>query len=108
MQRRPLPSAPDSKALDEEKAYARSEKELLLEGIRQDLAERKSYARYIFVLICVWLLGMFILLLIQGFLSPHQWFALSDAVILAAIGGTTINVLGIFIVVVNYLFPRKS
>ena len=51
---------------------------------------------------------MFLLLALQGFLSPWKVFALSDAVILAAIGGTTVNVLGIFIIVVNYLFPKRA
>jgi hypothetical protein len=50
---------------------------------------------------------MIMLLLFQGFLSRLGIFNLSDTVILAAIGGTTVNVLGIFVVVVNYLFPKR-
>ena len=35
-------------------------------------------------------------------------FALSDSVLLGAIGGTTLNVIGIFIIVARYLFPQRS
>lgn len=103
----PQSSKPDAKALEEENAYAQAEQELKLEGIRQDLRERKDYAKRIFFLICCWLGGMFVLLVLQGILGPWKFFELSDAVIMAAIGGTTVNVLGIFIIVVNYLFPKR-
>lgn len=104
----PPPSSDDPKTRAEEEAFGRSRQEVELEGLRQDLRERKDYARRIFILICCWLGGMFALLLIQGFLSPPGWFGLSEGVLLAAIGGTTLNVLGIFIIVVNYLFPKRG
>jgi hypothetical protein len=34
-------------------------------------------------------------------------FKLTDAVLIAAISGTTINVIGIFIIVARYLFPQR-
>jgi hypothetical protein len=101
------PSAPDDKALEEEMVFERAKKGVELDSLKQDLAERKSYAKYIFILICAWLGAMFLLLAIQGALSPHHWFGLSDGVLVAVIGGTTINVLGIFIIVVKYLFPKR-
>jgi hypothetical protein len=95
-----------------------------LQGLRQDIKARKRYARHIFRLIVVWLIAIFIILLLQGFLSEREmvlgfralgsfWrtsihFRLSDAVLLALIGGTTANVLGLFIFVVQYLFPKRT
>lgn len=101
------PSIPDNKYEAEERAFESEKRGFVLRGLEQDLNERKTYASRIFVLICCWLGGMIGLLLLQGFLSVWGVFNLSEAVILAAIGGTTINVLGIFIIVVNYLFPRR-
>jgi hypothetical protein len=75
------------------------------EGIAQDISERKKYATYFFVLSCAWLVLVASLLLLQGFVLAH--FHLDDPVILAAIGATTVNVLGILYVVANYLFPKK-
>lgn len=75
------------------------------EGIKQDITERKKYATYFFLLSCAWLMLVAALLLLQGF---GCWrFHLADAVILAAIGATTVNVLGILYVVANYLFPKR-
>jgi len=34
-------------------------------------------------------------------------FKLSDPVMLAVIGSTTVNILGILYVVANYLFPKR-
>ena len=100
--------APDTKALQETKAYELAKKDVELEGLRQDLKERKDYAKKIYELIRWWLIGMFALLVAQGFLPETKWFNLGEAVIMAAIGGTTLNVLGIFIIVVNYLFPKRG
>lgn len=57
------------------------------------------------MLLCAWLLLLFVTLAAQGF----RWggFELTERVLLALIGGTTINVIGIFIVVMNYLFPKS-
>jgi hypothetical protein len=73
---------------------------------QQDINQLQRYAGRIFWLVVAWLSGTFALLLLQGFLGPNHWFNLDDAVLIAAIGGTTINVIGIFIVVARYLFPR--
>jgi hypothetical protein len=99
--------APDASAKAEEREIETSKKRTELAGIKQDITARRNYARRIFYLIVWWLIAVFILLLLQGFLSPNKIFHLSDAVLLALIGGTTANVLGIFMVVVWYLFPKK-
>jgi len=106
------PTSEDPEAIKEGKFYERGRLEAELRGIHQDLDERKKYAKSIFILICCWLAAMFIILLLQGFgaapVFGHYAFRLTDAVVLAAIGSTTVNVLGIFIIVINYLFPKRE
>lgn len=89
--------------------------------LQQDRQERQKYAKYLFKLICAWLLGIYSIIMLAGFgattarfdmsdlpvvkrLELKPSFQLSDAVLLALIGGTTINVLGLFVIVANYLF----
>lgn len=109
--------------INEAKAAREEEK---VKVLQQDRVERQKYARYLFQLICIWLLGIYSIILLHGFngsiLSVRTddipvirrvrvvpRFELSDAVLLALIGGTTINVLGLFVIVANYLFtPPKE
>jgi hypothetical protein len=98
------PDEPDSATRKEQQELDGQERLALLTGMVQDIAERKKYSGRIFWLLAFWLGGIFILLLLQGG-SPYHWFSLSDSVLIAAISGTTINVIGIFIVVTRYLFP---
>jgi hypothetical protein len=61
-------------------------------------------------LVFIWLLGIVAFLLLDGFspiLLGHQ-FKLSDPVILALIGGTTVSVLGLFTIVATYFFPSAN
>lgn len=82
-----------------------------LESYQQDTRERKRYALAFFVLCCVWIGVITTILLLQGFGSfwfGKMPFRLSEAVILAAIGSTTVNIIGILFVVANYLFPKRG
>lgn len=76
-----------------------------LKGFQEDIAARKRYAKNIFVLTCLWVGGIYVLLLLQGF--GHSVFRLADSVLLAAIGSTTANIIGVFLIVTRYFFPRK-
>ena len=49
---------------------------------------------------------MLALMACEGF-GARIGFKLSDSIIVAAIGATTVNVLGMLYVVANYLFPKK-
>jgi hypothetical protein len=92
-------------------------------GLRQDIKERKIYATRIFKLICCWVFGLFSILFLQGLFDGenrliHGWFFsrefgfsctfhLSDSVLIAVVSGTTVSVFGIFIIVAKYLFQKK-
>jgi len=53
-------------------------------------------------LVVFWILGILALLAAQGF-GVFE-FNLSDKVLITLIGGTTLNVLGIFVIVAKYFF----
>lgn len=74
-------------------------------GIAQDTRQRKIFAERIFWLLCAWIMALFAILFLQGF--HYNMFRLSDNVVLALIGGSTVNIIGVFLVVVRYLFPKK-
>ena len=76
-----------------------------LDSFRQDTGERKKYAKNILFLTCIWVGGIYLLLLFQGF--GYQGFRLSENVLLAAIGSTTANIIGVFLIVTRYFFPKK-
>lgn len=80
-----------------------------LRGFGQDIDERKKYAKKSFKLVTRWLIGVFFLLLFQGFLSTNEYvtFKLPESVLIAVVGGTTASIIGIFVVVANYLFPKR-
>ena len=75
-------------------------------GLRQDIAERKRYARRTFWLCCSWIIAIYVILILQGF-GHAMHFAFSEHVILAAIGSTTANIIGVFLIVARYLFHDK-
>jgi hypothetical protein len=80
------------------------------QAIGQDTDERKKYAKRFLWLACAWVVVVAFLLIIQGFCTQGCRgfvFRLSDSVLLAAIGSTTANIVGILYVVANYLFPKK-
>jgi len=98
----------DSKTIEEEKDLEAQEWRAHIDGIKQDADERKLYAKRLFWLMAAWLAGIFLLLLAQGFLYPRNWFDLSENVLLAAIGTTTVNIIGMFVIVARYLFPKRD
>ena len=119
----PPQAGTDALAKTEEVFFDSQRREAELQSFRQDTEQRKSFANRIFILIAIWLVAIFIVLLLVGFLGEGAKisgtcfgkefvfapkFKLSDAVIIALIGGTTVNVLGILILVVQYLFPKRT
>jgi|SRR5579859_5764362 len=103
-------NVPDPQTRQEEDDLEKEHARAILRGVKQDIEERKKYARRFFILACFWLAAITVLLVLQGFGS--FWFGLmpfklADTVLLAVIGSTTVNVLGILYVVANYLFPKR-
>lgn len=75
-----------------------------LEHSKQNMHERKAYAEQIFRFTVVWCFGLFILLFACGLGN----LKLSDTVITAFIGSTTLNVFIFFKLVTEYLFNKEN
>lgn len=74
-----------------------------LNSLKDDITARKVYAGLIYLLVIMWL--GFILWIVVA--TGSGWYKLSDTVLVALITTTTLNVLGLFLVVTQYLFPKK-
>lgn len=101
----------ENKAKDEERDYELQQKKEIILDQQQDRDERKKYADKIFNLIWLWLLAVISLVLANGceanFGAITTKFNVSEKVLIAIIMGTTINILGLFIIVAKYLFHRS-
>lgn len=106
------PQQADVQTRQEEQALLKASLELKLkrekilnDGLKQDRKERRKYAERIFLLIVGWVFAILFIIIFKGFGDFYN-FQLSDKVLMTLIGGTTINVLGIFVIVANYLFKQ--
>jgi hypothetical protein len=101
---------PDLNTLKEQADLERLRFKALTSGLEQDIAERKKYAFRFFLLSCGWLVAIVAILMLQGF-GFSFWkapFKLSEPIVLAMIGSTTANVIGILYIVAKYLFPNRG
>jgi hypothetical protein len=105
-----VPARPDAESKKELDEYDKEAKHLQNIGLDQDIRARKKYAFRIFLLVAFWITAVLAILILQGFCF-HE-FHLSDNVLLAAIGSTTANIIGMLLIVIKYLFggrpPSKS
>ena len=81
-----------------------------IESLKQNLVEsqethklRLNYSGKIFFLVCAWLVCVAVAVFLAGF--SYKDFSLSDKVLIAFITSTTINVVGLFVVVAKWMFP---
>lgn len=80
---------------------------LKYKNIEQNIQLRKDFSNKTFALIICWVIFIAFILLISGISSLLFGKSfLSDAIILASIGGTTATVLGLFAIVLHNLFPK--
>jgi hypothetical protein len=101
-----LPSQPDAASKKEQDEYDKEAKHLQNIGLGQDIRARKKYAFRIFALVASWITAILAILLVQGF--GYKGFHLSDNVLLAAIGSTTANIIGVLLIVIKYLFGGRG
>lgn len=76
-------------------------------GLEQDIQERKDYAKKIYKLTLGWFIGLALVLVLHGWRDVTH-FDLSERIILALITSTTIEVIGVFVIVAKYLFPSVA
>lgn len=84
--------------------YEEELKKLEVQSKAQDIAMRKEYADKTFALVCLYMICVFLFIILSC--SPAM-FDMSDNVLMVLLGTTTINVIGLFAIVMNCLFPKK-
>jgi hypothetical protein len=90
------------RAIDEMKAENIRSQRLQNDIVEQDKNERKDYANVMFTLTTIWLF-----LVLGIFVSVGRGVLVySDSVIITLLTTTTANVLGLVIIVANYLFKK--
>lgn len=78
--------------------------EATLNNFLQNQIARRRYSLRIFIITSGWLISVVGILLLVGF----KVLDLSDSVLIALLGTTTVNVLGFFIIVIQYLFNKDK
>jgi hypothetical protein len=84
--------------------YENELKKLELKSKAQDIAMRREYADKTYLFVCIYMCFVFFLIFLAC--SPST-FQMSDSALITLLGTTTINVIGLFAIVMNYLFPKK-
>ena len=104
------PSKQPTELGKQEESYIRGlEKREDLRDQSQDRAERRIYAKIISYLVIGWLVGVLLTIILAGFGGIFGLpFTLSNGVIFALLGTVTVNVIGLFFVVLRYLFYRTN
>jgi hypothetical protein len=101
----------ERKELEDERLQELEKKALELQLLKaqirkfeDDNQSRREFSRSIFTVTVIW---MFLVLMIVIQCANDKWH-LSDSVLIALITTTTANVIGIFIIVANYLFNKEK
>lgn len=77
-----------------------------LRSREQDRQQRKEFATKIYNFLCAYLSIVFFLVILSG--ASCVKFELTEGVVITLLSTTTANVIGIFILVVKYLFAAKK
>lgn len=109
-----IPPLPDPEAteivvsqdIEDEKELWSEQAKQEIEDRKQDREERKLYAGKIYKLIVWWLIFIATLIVISN-LTIYKLIEIPDSVMTTLIVSTTGSVLGIFVIVVKYLFHRS-
>lgn len=103
--------SPDEKALLEDEQYEiegvnyeEEKQKLFLEQLKEDKESRKSYSSKIFCLIVIWLIAVFTLIILDSL----KVLEIPEKTIITLIGGTTLNVFGLFHFVLKYLYQTPK
>lgn len=120
----PIPAKRDDLAEAEVQDLEKARSIAELRDFTNEVENRSKYTSRLFWLMVGWIVVVLGILIASGVEVPPimpddvkltafgRWvgsFRLSDPVLIALIGGTTANVIGLFLVVANYLFgPRRK
>jgi len=98
-------STPDEETIASKKSMYQDQYDAAtLSNFLLNQAARGKYSHRIFLITISWLIAVITILTLVGFNIMH----LSDAVLIALLGSTTVNVLGFFVIVIQYLFNKEK
>lgn len=72
-----------------------------------DVNNRKKYSSRIYWMVIGWLIAVILIIVGTGFNKVFPFF-ISDKVLMTLIGGTTVNVPGLFVIVIKYYFKYND
>ena len=75
-------------------------------GLADYIKMRRRYGNVILCLTFLWITAVLVVVFMQGYST--NGFTLPDSVLMLLLGTTTANVIGLFIIVANYLFPKNA
>ena len=105
----PIAETPDENTEKEINDYDRQMQKATVYDKVQNIKLRKKFAWALFWLTVGWLIAIYFAVFLVGFGGVWKFsFTLSDKVLIALITSTTINVLGLFTIVIRNLFPNKD
>ncbi len=99
------PATPDKETqASAESTYQDKYDSITLLNFTQNVEARKRYSHRIYLLTSFWLFSVISILVLVGV----KVLVLPEAVLIALLGTTTINVLGFFVIVIQYLFNKDK
>jgi len=102
----PTPNESDERVEQERDSWENRQRQASLDDFRQNTQLRKVLAWVLLGFLGGWLLVVLIFLFLSGF---GLWgFSLADSVLIALIAGATVNVIGLFGIVVRGLFSLPN
>jgi len=118
----PPASKPDKRtrrALKKEEDFVDRARDLDLQDRKNDINARKTFGKWAFFLVVAWLFAVLIIVWMSGVtMSGPGWhpdwlpwivsFKLSDTVLVTLLGTATVNVLGLLVIIFNYLYPSRK
>ena len=92
---------------DQDKYYS-----ALRRSVEQDTSERRKYAGRVYYCSVSWMAGLALIVVMDAVkwdgLCTRFSFDVSEKVMLALMGTTTVSVLGSWYIVMRYLFPKQN
>ena len=71
-----------------------------VDSMKADIGQREKYGKHVFGLTIVWLLIVLTIVVLQALAV----FGLSESVMITLIGSTTLNIIGLLVIVLKYIF----
>lgn len=74
------------------------------ENFKQDIELRRQHANKVFSFLIGWAIFVACILV----MAATPWLRFSNAVLITLLGTTTLQIIGIYLIVANYIFPKQK